>query len=642
MKISGLYSLSFLRLGIVLFVLALVFFSTHLFILKKVNNSLVQLDSLCSYDGIEYSFDSIIIKNLKLPGMGISSGSTCILLDGSFYHPELEYVVLQSVIYQPDYSSSSSDSGTAISGDLPVIAVVDGFIPNYGTEFFGARRNGFDTGSAEGPWGKVFLNHSSDSIYAVFENCSSVPGIEFTLPDQAVGHSISGVCTGVTKPEPAFSGYITEIDEKSVSADFEYCFKQGSPFVSLFMDFSQISESAQDAIFDLSGGAITNSEPIGTFSLSYTGNDTVFFFTDLEFEELSVWSTDIAPDTFSINIALSCQGYLVIDSDIVVVDSGLIKSNELDLNFSLMYSWGERTLLYATLSNPELKGEAIVNSMPPELLGRLNGLILSGDLSLFAELTLDWDFPDSSDINLEIDASQLRVDYSPIPFGQIRNYTGASCFMRDSWGNSSRIGLDTLTNSDFVFFDSLPFYFEPLLRCAEDATFRRHSGFSEYHIRNSIRANMAQGRFVRGGSTISMQLAKNLFLGREKTLARKLQEVFLTWRLERWLSKDRILEIYANIVELGPGVFGFNAAAMYYFNESVVDISVKEMAFLVSILPGPKLYHGYAQREIFPPHWNSYVERLITICGTRGWLDESVVSRAVADTLIFDGAVSLF
>ena len=107
------------------------------------------------------------------------------------------------------------------------------------------------------------------------------------------------------------------------------------------------------------------------------------------------------------------------------------------------------------------------------------------------------------------------------------------------------------------------------------------------------------------------------------------------------MSKNRILEIYANIVELGPGVFGFNSAAMYYFDENAADLSAREVAFLVSILPGPGLYHRYAVQGQLPYHWNSYVNRLLTICGNRGWLDQSVVSEAVADTLIFDGAVSI-
>ncbi|MCK5842480.1 MAG: transglycosylase domain-containing protein, partial [Candidatus Sabulitectum sp.] len=488
---------------------------------------------------------------------------------------------------------------------------------------------------------EVFINRSGDSISVAFIDCSSIPGIEEAIPPMARGHSISGSCSGVLGSELRISGQITELDGELASASFEYRLQEGRPFASFGMDFSQVAGPAMAFMDSLSSGAVVSVVPTGYLSVSLSGNDTIFFASDLQFDSLSIWSAAVAPDTFFLDAALSCRGFVVPESTLLVIDTGTVFSNELELGFNLSFSWGERRKLTLLLSGNAISGEAITASIPQELMGSLRGLSLGGELSLFTELVLDWDYPDSSDIEIDVDASRLTVGYSPITFGRIRDYSGADCLMCDSWGNRARIGLDTLTNPDFIFFDSLPSSFEPLLRCAEDASFRRHNGFSEYHIRNSIRANMAQGRFVRGGSTITMQLAKNLFLGREKTLSRKLQEVFLTWRLERWLSKNRILEIYANIVELGPGVFGFNSAAMYYFDENAADLSAREVAFLVSILPGPRLYHRYAVQGQLPYHWESYVNRLLTISGDRGWLDQSVVFEAVAETLVFDGAVSI-
>lgn len=633
-------SVSFRGLGVALLFMTLLIFLVHTLVSGAVKNRLLELDDRCTFNGIEYGINSIIVRDLQMPGIGISSRKTSVLLNGDIFHPAPVHVILQGVVMQPDSPGSSSGSVSG-SNELPVISVIDGTIPLYSTEFHGTRANGIDIGYAVGKWGEFFVNHSGDSISVVFNSCSGIPGIKGILPDPVRGYSISGSCSGVLSPALSISGLITELDGKSASAAFEYRFQGEYPSASVSMDFSQIAVPVMALLDSLSSGAIMAAVPSGSLSVCYSGSDTIFFSTDLRFDSVSIWSASVAPDTFSVDAAFSCRGFVILESELVIIDSGTIHSSDLDLAFNLMYSWGERRKLNLVLSNPALSGEAISGSIPPELLGCLNGLSLGGEMSLLTELTLDWDYPDSCDINLDIDASRLTVGYSPITFGRISNYTGADCVMRDSWGNTACIGLDTLTNPDFVFFDSLPFCFEPLLRCAEDASFRGHDGFSVYHIRNSIRANMAQGRFIRGGSTISMQLAKNLFLGREKTLSRKMQEVFLTWRLERWLSKDRILEIYANIVELGPGVFGFDSAAMYYFNESGSDLSVREMAFLVSILPGPKLYHGYAVQGVLPSHWKSYVERLITICGIREWLECSVVSDAVADTLIFDGAVSL-
>jgi len=634
-------SISLKRLIAVILSLFALIFLLHTAIFFTAKNKLLEFDRSCTFDGIEFGLDAILVRNLKMPGTGISAGSAFVLLGGSIFRPVPLQVVLAGVVVRPDSSNGSSDS-VVLHGDLPVISIADGFFPQYSTEFYVTRLNGKDMGHAAGEWGEVFINRSHDSISVAFIQCSSIPGMEEAIPAIAVGHSISGNCSGVLGTEPRISGQITELDGELASASFEYMLQEGQPFASFSMDFSQVAGPAMAFLDTFSSGAVMmTAVPAGSLSVSFPGNDTIFFASDLQFDSLSIWSTAVAPDTFSLDAALSCHGYVVPESSLLVIDTGTVLANELELGFNLACSWEERRKLTLVLSGNAISGEAITASIPPELLGDLRGLSLGGELSLFTELVLDWDYPDSSDVEIAVDASKLTVGYSPITFGRIRDYTGADCLMCDSWGNRVRIGLDTLTNPDFVFFDSLPSSFEPLLRCAEDASFRQHSGFSEYHIRNSIRANMAQGRFVRGGSTISMQLAKNLFLGREKTLSRKMQEVFLTWRIERWLSKNRILEIYANIVELGPGVFGFNSAAMYYFNENASDLSAREVAFLVSILPGPRLYHRYAVQGVLPSHWKSYVERLLTICGDRGWLDSSVVSEAVADTLIFDGAVSV-
>ena len=639
-SVSGKWSISFLRLGIVLLSMTVLIFLAHTFVSYAVKSRLQKFDGESTFDGIEYGFNSIIVRNLRMPGIGISSGETFVLLGRTSFHPVPVHVVLKSVVINPNSSGNSSGSVSG-SVDLPVISVLDGYLPAYDTSVLGTRINGTDIGFASGQWGEVFVNHLEDSISVVFKNCSGIPGMDDAVPYMARGHSVSGTCSGILSPSPSISGFITELDGETASAAFEYRLDDGKPSACLSMDFSQVADPAMLLLDSLSSGAIMTAIPAGSLTVSFSGNDTIHFSTDLQFDSLSIFSTSVAPDTFSVDVAFSCGGFILLDSETLVIDSGTINSSELGLAFNLMYSWGDHRKLSIALSNPALSGEGLTHSIPTELLGDLDGLALGGELSIFAELTLDWDYPDSSDVNLDIDASRLTVVYSPITFGRISSCNGAECLMQDSWGNRAMIGLDTLTNPEFVAFDSLPFSFEPLLRCAEDASFRNHHGFSEYHIRNSIRANMSQGHFVRGGSTISMQLAKNLFLGREKTLARKLQEVFLTWRIEQYLSKDRILEIYANIVELGPGVFGFNSAAKYYFNVSVSDLSIKEMAFLVSILPGPRLYHRYAVQGVLPPHWESYVDRLISISADRGWMDETIASEAVLETLIFDGAVSL-
>jgi hypothetical protein len=126
----------------------------------------------------------------------------------------------------------------------------------------------------------------------------------------------------------------------------------------------------------------------------------------------------------------------------------------------------------------------------------------------------------------------------------------------------------------------------------EDAGFFGHSGFSTHELKEAMLENLREGG-GRGGSTITQQLAKNLFLSGERTLARKLQEGIIAWRMESDLPKERILEIYLNIAEWGPGLYGIRDAADHYFGRSPRVLRPEEAAFLASLLPSPRRYHGY-------------------------------------------------
>ncbi len=122
----------------------------------------------------------------------------------------------------------------------------------------------------------------------------------------------------------------------------------------------------------------------------------------------------------------------------------------------------------------------------------------------------------------------------------------------------------------------------------EDAGFFRHKGVSWMAIQSALVDDLRARRFLRGGSTITMQLVKNLFLSRQKNLARKLEEVLLTDYLEDAFGKERILELYANIVELGPDIFGVEAGAQHHFGVGAEELSVLEGFWLATLLPNPK------------------------------------------------------
>lgn len=125
---------------------------------------------------------------------------------------------------------------------------------------------------------------------------------------------------------------------------------------------------------------------------------------------------------------------------------------------------------------------------------------------------------------------------------------------------------------------------------AEDDKFYSHEGFDFEAIEEALEKNIKAGRLRSGGSTISQQLAKNLYLTPEKTALRKVREAVITWRLESVLTKRRILELYLNVAEWGDGIFGAEAASRHYFGKPAVDLTALEAARLVSVLPNPRRY----------------------------------------------------
>ena len=129
---------------------------------------------------------------------------------------------------------------------------------------------------------------------------------------------------------------------------------------------------------------------------------------------------------------------------------------------------------------------------------------------------------------------------------------------------------------------------------AEDSNFYSHDGFDVKAIKNAIKYDLEKKSLKRGASTITQQTAKNLFLSREKSVTRKLKEIYLAWRMEQELTKGRIIELYLNVVELGPMVYGIGHGSRYYFGKPASALTPRECAFLAAMLPGPRLaYNPY-------------------------------------------------
>ena len=139
----------------------------------------------------------------------------------------------------------------------------------------------------------------------------------------------------------------------------------------------------------------------------------------------------------------------------------------------------------------------------------------------------------------------------------------------------------------WIDFEAIPKLLRETVRITEDASFYQHGGVDFAELKAAVKKNWQKGKYARGASTITQQLAKNIYLSTEKSLTRKIKEYLITRRLEKGLSKDRIFEIYLNVIEWGPGIFGVEAASQYYFYKTAGRLNLEEMVRLVAVIPQP-------------------------------------------------------
>jgi len=147
-------------------------------------------------------------------------------------------------------------------------------------------------------------------------------------------------------------------------------------------------------------------------------------------------------------------------------------------------------------------------------------------------------------------------------------------------------------NPNYTPLDQISPYLRKCVLTTEDPSFFSHHGFINEAFKQSIVKNIKTKKFSRGASTISMQLIKNVFLTREKTVSRKLEEILLVYILEnnRIASKERMLEVYFNIIEWGPNVYGIGEASRYYFQKAPAELTLNECLYLARIIPSPKKF----------------------------------------------------
>lgn len=171
-----------------------------------------------------------------------------------------------------------------------------------------------------------------------------------------------------------------------------------------------------------------------------------------------------------------------------------------------------------------------------------------------------------------------------------RNNPTSTALMESRQARASEYGHGTPRQWTWVPLSQISSHLQRAVIAAEDASFFIHEGFDWEGIRDAAIDNFEAGEMKRGGSTITQQLAKNLYLSSDRSLLRKAREALITRSLEHRLTKERILELYLNVAEWGRGVYGAEAAARHHFGKSADELTADEAAWLAAILPSPQRY----------------------------------------------------
>ncbi|MBM4372599.1 MAG: transglycosylase domain-containing protein, partial [Deltaproteobacteria bacterium] len=230
--------------------------------------------------------------------------------------------------------------------------------------------------------------------------------------------------------------------------------------------------------------------------------------------------------------------------------------------------------------------QQVLDSIPRPLIQQVAGMQVQGYVA--AELQLSGDSGDLG--NLAFDFRFTERDVSVDAWGgevDLQKLLAPFTF-RIRGGGKERKTIRVGEGPLWTPLEEVPPWVVLAVTTTEDGSFFRHDGFNRFQWKMTVIDNLEAGRFVRGASTISMQLVKNLFLGHEKTVARKLQELILTWLMEKAVPKERIIELYLNIIEWGRGVYGLAGAARHYFDRSSRELTLAQAALLATFIPHPR------------------------------------------------------
>lgn len=281
---------------------------------------------------------------------------------------------------------------------------------------------------------------------------------------------------------------------------------------------------------------------------------------------------------------LFSEHYIAVDS------SSTIQLNKMLLRPYASYNNETAKIYDLKITIPKMKAQDFIGSLPKGLFTHFEGMEVAGNFDYQLHFIYNKSKPNATIFESKINKENLKI----LRYGEANLMKLNGDFVYHAIINNipQRGILVGLANPNYAQLSTISPYLRKAVLTTEDPSFFSHKGFITEAFKQSIVKNIKTNAFSRGGSTISMQLIKNAFLTREKTLSRKLEEILLVYILENnhIVSKERMLEVYFNIIEWGPNVYGIGEAAAFYFQKNPSQLTLNECLFLATTIPSPKKF----------------------------------------------------
>ncbi|MBZ4043328.1 transglycosylase domain-containing protein [Flavobacterium hibisci] len=281
----------------------------------------------------------------------------------------------------------------------------------------------------------------------------------------------------------------------------------------------------------------------------------------------------------------------LLGSDFISIDStSTMQLNKIKVKPYVSYNTESDTVYTLKVDIPKMKAQDFIVSLPDGLFTHFQGMEATGNFNYKLDFKFNKNKPNTLVFDSKLNKENLRIT----KYGEanLTKLNGEFVYRAIIQNVLQRPVLVGTANPNYTPLDQISPYLQKCVLTTEDPSFFSHRGFINEAFKQSILKNIRTKKFSRGASTISMQLIKNVFLTREKTLSRKLEEILLVYILEnnRIVSKERMLEVYFNIIEWGPNVYGIGEASQFYFQKSPSDLSVDECLYLATIIPKPRKF----------------------------------------------------